>query len=111
MYQPATHLVINWLYVENNEILVGATDNDRWEHDTADGMSGADATTIVLVTLHFKRKLAAVETAKLHCWPGDANRELAISKIQNLFDIAWKIKDNKMTHEDAREKFFGKEIQ
>jgi len=46
-----THLVINWISIDDNVILVGATDNLRWKWDTEVGMSGVDAKTIVYVTL------------------------------------------------------------
>ena len=44
-------LVINYLVVEKELVLVGATDNQRWDWDTKEGYSGADAKTLVLVTL------------------------------------------------------------
>ncbi|RZN82977.1 MAG: hypothetical protein EVB11_06475 [Winogradskyella sp.] len=110
MEEQASHMVVNWLYVENQEILVGVTDNDRWEMDTADGMSGADAATLAFVTINDDGKTAPVEKAGFHCWPGNIDRKLAMSSIYELFEIAWEIKNNNMEHEEAREKFFGKAI-
>lgn len=51
MEEEFTHLVVNWIDVDNKVILVGATDNLRWKWDTELGMSGADAKSSVWVTL------------------------------------------------------------
>ncbi len=34
MEEEFTHLVVNWIDVDNKVILVGATDNLRWKWDT-----------------------------------------------------------------------------
>lgn len=41
MEEQLTHLVVNWIDIDSNVILVGATDNERWKWDTDFGMSGA----------------------------------------------------------------------
>ena len=72
MNEQKSHLVINWIDIKDNVILVGATDNERWKWDTEAGLSGADAKTIVYVTLTDNGKgLAASEKAGFHCHPGD----------------------------------------
>ncbi|NOQ74918.1 MAG: hypothetical protein GQ574_23085 [Crocinitomix sp.] len=51
MERSITHLMINSIRIEENVLLVGATDNERWRWDIEDGMSGVHAKTIVYVTL------------------------------------------------------------
>lgn len=111
MEEQLTHLVVNWIDVDSNVILVGATDNERWKWDTDMGMSGADAKSIVWVTLTDQGKGYAVsEEAHFFCYPGDPTRSLAMSNIIGLFEIAWAIKNENMDDNHAREKFFGKII-
>ncbi|WP_215226698.1 hypothetical protein [Echinicola shivajiensis] len=72
MYGQITHLVVNWINIEDNVILVGATDNERWRWDIEEGMSGVDAKTIVYVTLTDNGKGVSIsEEAGFHCSPGD----------------------------------------
>lgn len=103
--QP-THLVINYIWIENNEITVGATDNLRWKWDTEDGMSGGDAKTIVFVVLK-----DYLEKTGFHCLPGDPVRELAMSHLFELFDIAWAIRNDKDDLQTAGDKYFGMELK
>lgn len=111
MDHPLTHLIINSINIEDNLILVGATDNERWRWDTEEGMSGVDAKTIVYVTLTDNGKGYAVsEEAGFHASPGDPVRKLAMSFLPELFEVAWAIKKEKLDLQDARKKFFGLEI-
>jgi hypothetical protein len=111
MEEPLTHLVVNWIDVSNEVILVGATDNQRWQWDTDAGMSGADAKSIVWVTLTDHGKgYAASEEAHFFCYPGDPTRSLAMANLMGLFEIAWTIRNEKTQDMAAREKFFGKII-
>lgn len=111
MENQSTHLFINWILVEPKEILVGATDNDRWEWDTKAGDSGADAKTIVYVTItEHGKKYAPSENAGFHCSPGDPDRPLAMAYIADLFDIAWEIRNQKLDWEEARKRYFGMRI-
>ena len=107
-----THLIINYIKVENNLVLVGATDNERWRSDTEKGMSGADAKTIVDVTLTDNGKEYTIsEDAHFQCLPGDPTRDVAITNLIQLFNVAWKIKNEKLNVREARKKFFGKAIK
>ena len=107
-----THLVVNWIKIENNVILVGATDNERWKWDTEVGMSGVDAKTILDVTLTDNGKGFSIsEKAGFHCSPGDPTRIVAMTSLVGLFDIAWIIKNENLDLKTAIEKFFGKEIK
>lgn len=108
-----THLVINYIIVEEELVLVGATDNERWRWDKEEGMSGVDAKTIVGVTLTGKLNsgLAIKEEADFSCSPGDPTRTLAMSHIEELFSIAWEIKNCALDMNSARKKYFGFEIK
>ncbi len=107
-----THLVINWINIEHNIILVGATDNERWRWDTEEGMSGSDAKTIVYVTLTDVGKgISVAEEAGFYCGPGDPVRRVTMSYLIELFEIAWEIKSDNLDFQTAREKYFGKEIK
>ncbi len=111
MEEEFTHLVVNWIEVDNKVILVGATDNLRWKWDTETGMSGADAKSSVWVTLTDHGKgFADSEDAHFFCSPGDPVRSLAMSNVLDLFEIAWTIKNEKLNIDRARERFFGKII-
>ena len=106
-----THLVVNYIRVEDNVILVGATDNLRWKRDTEEGMSGADAKTIVYVSLKDNGAGYAVsEEVGFHSSPGDSTRPLAMSYLLEMFEIAWSIKNEKLNCSRAMERFFGKPI-
>jgi hypothetical protein len=109
----AKHLVINYIEVDNELVLVGATDNERWRWDTEDGMSGADAKTIVWVTLNglLKSHIAICEEATFHCYPGDPVRRIAMEHISELFDIAWKIRNEYLNEKAAKEIYWGFEIK
>ena len=112
MEEQITHLVINWISIEKQEILIGATDNQRWDWDKEAGMSGVDAKTIVFVTLTDNGKGYAVsEKAGFHCLPGDKTRRLAMSNVFALFDIAWTIKNEDLDLKTARKMFFGEKIK
>ncbi|VXC10524.1 MULTISPECIES: hypothetical protein [Chryseobacterium] len=111
MEEQLTHLVVNWIDVDNKIILVGATDNENWKWETDLGYSGVDAKSIVWVTLTDNDKGYVVsEEAHFFCFPGGPTRSLAMSNIIGLFEIAWVIKNENMERDNAREKFFGKII-
>jgi hypothetical protein len=104
------HLVINYIILENHEIIVGATDSERWAWDTEDGYSGADARTMIWVTLSGKRGEHTQEKVEFYCPIGDPLRPLAMQHVGDLLAIAWAIKNEGLTEEQAREKYFGYEI-
>ena len=111
MDKQITHLVVNYINIEDNVILVSATDNERWRWDTEDGMSGADTKTIVYVTLTDNGKGYSVsEEAGFHSTTGDPTRVVAMSYLMELFEIAWSIKNEKLNYKDAEERYFGKKI-
>ena len=106
-----THLMINWINIEDDVILVGATDNLRWQWEVEDGNSGSDAASIVYVTLTDKGKgRATEEKAGFHAWPGDQSRRLAMTYLYELFDVAWQIKNHALLFEQAFEQYFGMKI-
>jgi hypothetical protein len=108
MGNKATSLVINYIVVEPEEIVVGATDNERWRWDLEDGESGADAKTLVFVTLTENGTGYAVsENAGFHCAPGAPERPLAVAHLQELFEVAWEIRNLGLNQMAARKKYFG----
>lgn len=107
-----TNLVINLITVDEAEICVGATDSERWGWDIADGESGADARTMVWVTLKDNGVgYVASESAGFFCHREDPLRKLAYDGIPGLFNIAWDIRERKLTQQEAREAYFGFEIK
>ena len=82
-------MVINYIDIEDGTITVGATDLARWHAERDAGDSGADAKTLVFVTLQDEGPLHTLqETATLHCLPGDPHRGDSIRSIAALFNIA-----------------------
>lgn len=111
MSEQITHLVVNWIKIQDNVILVGATDNLRWKWDTEEGMSGVDAKTIVCVSLTDNGKgIAVSEEAGFYCSPGDPTRLVAMSNLFELFEIAWVVKNENLDYDKARKRYFGKII-
>ena len=111
MKDHISHLVVNYLKIEDDIILVGATDNLRWKWDIEEEMSGDDSKTIVYVTLIDNgNQFSISEEAGFHSLPGDPTRPLAMSHLFELFEIAWIIKNENLKYIDARERFFGKVI-
>lgn len=113
--QTPTHLVINWIDIENSTVLVGATDNLRWKWDTEEGMSGADAFSFVCAEVEFypsHLRQSPNRKATFHCdhENSDGLMSLATKGLADLFKIAYKIKDQNLTLNEAREKYFGLEI-
>jgi hypothetical protein len=113
MDRPITHLVINSIWIDENELSVGATDSERWRWDIEDGESGADAWTFVFVTLT-KTSITDVgrqcysQSAGFHCQPGDVVTPFAMAHVGDLFDIAWAIANEQLDLSTARERYFGK---
>jgi len=103
------YLVINYIVVEPELVLVGATDNQRWDWDTQDGYSGADAKTLVTVTLKgsLDSKYAIQEEAQFYCALGDPLRKLAMAYVYELFDIAWKIKKARLEETATQGQYIG----
>lgn len=115
MDKPITHLVIHDLRVAEDEIVVGATDNERWRWDIENGDSGADAKTLVYVLLVHTGysndgRDFYTEKAGFHCQPGDPTREIAMTHLLELFEVAWSIANEKLDIEMARKRYFGKPV-
>lgn len=103
--------LVNYILVSEEEILVGATDSERWRWDREEGASGADAKTIVYVTLKGKARAYTSEEAGFHCGPGDPVRYLAMQLMPELFAIAWRIRREGFSEEEARDWYFGRRVQ
>ncbi len=110
------HFIINYISVDDDEILVGATDTWRWKDENSTGHSGVDAKTHIWVTLENiieseKSNWVIPEKVGLFCSRGDNLRKLAMSYVYELFEIAWDMKENKMNQKQAREKYFGFKLE
>lgn len=101
------YLVVNYVRVEENKIIIGATDNERWQWDIEDGESGADAKTIIMVTLETDDGGYTAEKVELFCDRCEGLRILVMEKIENLFTIAWDIHDKKFGKKEARDNYFA----
>lgn len=104
------HTVINYIWIDETEITVGITDSERWQWDTEEGMSGADARTMLWVSIIDNGAgYAYSEKVNIFCARSEKIlRSLAISVIEILFDIAWDIKEQQFTSEQAKKLYFGK---
>jgi hypothetical protein len=106
------HLVINDIRIDQEQILVGATDSERWQWDTENGHSGADSKTLLAVIVGNKNVGYNGESVIIHCDRTETIlRPLVLAGIGDLFEIAWQIQEQKMTFEQADEKFFGLKIE
>ncbi len=105
-------LVINSLSVNEEEIMVGCTDNKRWESDLKRGDSGADAYTFVYVVKRKNEKgdFISLDEIGIHLHPTDSLRNLAIEAIPKLLEIIWEIINQKMDFEQADARYFGMSI-
>ncbi|MCG8574518.1 MAG: hypothetical protein MI810_06485 [Flavobacteriales bacterium] len=105
-------LIINYIDFRENELIVGATNNERWEWDREEGMSGVDAKTIVMTILeNYPDTNGIGEKVLFFCRPGDEFRQLAMTRIHEMFEIAWEIKNEKLSQDEARDKYFGFELK
>ena len=87
--ETPTHLVINWIDIEDHVILVGATDNLRWKWDTEEGMSGVDAFSFVCVELEFYAshlRQAPNQKAIFHCDSTDSDGLMSLA-TRSLIDL------------------------
>ncbi len=105
----STHLVINFLIIQNGKLTVGATDNSRWNWEIEDGHSGADAKTIVNYEIDpGGPRWTSSENLVLHCLPGDPIRPLVLQQISKLINVAWEIyNDDDLDQDSANDKYFG----
>jgi hypothetical protein len=108
-----THLIINYIWIDDESITVGATDNERWQWEHEDGYSGADAFSFVQASIVKNGKgYAPTETVTFLLRPGTGpHRELAERVIGQLCAIAWEIKERSLELSTARELFFGRELR
>lgn len=104
-----THLIINYLQVEPGHVLVGATDNQRWQWETEIGDSGGAAFTFVWVMLEgdLDSNIALQETAHFHGGRDFPLKKLAINCVHEMLEIAWKIMEAKWSESEAYDQYFG----
>jgi hypothetical protein len=110
--QVSEWLVVNEIFIEGSQITVGATNRKRWDGDRAEGLSGADARTIVWVTLTDNGPGYVVsEEVGLFCVRSDPLRKIALGGISALLEVVWRIKERGLNLQQARQVFFGHEIR
>lgn len=107
--QNMRHLIINSIQVNEQEIIVGATDSFRWADERSTGThSGVDAKTHVWVTITKNQgRSAPTEEVGLFAGRTEDIYELALSGIAELCEIAWEIKTQGLDMGQAKEKYFG----
>lgn len=92
-------------------VTVGATDEERWKWEIEAGDSGADASTLVMTSVtRYARDWADNETYQLHAPPGEPHREECFPAMPYLADIAYRILNENMSEDTAREVFFGVDV-
>jgi hypothetical protein len=98
------HLIIHDIFVNEEEINVGATDSFRWEWDKGD----PNSKTHVWVTItENKGRSAPTEEVGLFAGRTEDIYELALSGIAELSEIAWEIKKQGHDRKKAQELYFG----
>jgi GrpB-like predicted nucleotidyltransferase (UPF0157 family) len=108
-FTPKRALFVNHIAIDGAEIIIGATDGERWHWEKEDGASGADAKTHLVVLLRERGAgIAADEEIHLYCHRDDPIRPLALAGVEALAALAWQIKAQKMDEKKARELFFGR---
>lgn len=103
------HLVINYIWIKDDEITVGVTDSERWAWDIEDGMSGADAKTLMCVILkdngpHYTK----TEMVDISCLNQSEHRALCLRHIDDLSIIARTISEKGLDMRTASATYFGK---
>ncbi|MEM1008664.1 MAG: hypothetical protein AAGJ35_06625 [Myxococcota bacterium] len=106
LFDRNTRAIVNYIWIDDHEITVGATDSDRWRSDTAGGFSGADARTMVMAELKSERS-TTYEKVHLYCAREDPYRSVALESMDALFRIAWTIREKGLDRKAASELFFG----
>ncbi len=100
-------MIINHIWVEQDRLHVGATDDRRWAWEQADGASGADAMTLILAVLERTETGYVLESLELYCRPGEELRAVALQSAEELLDVAWSIWDKEMDSQQAKTAYFG----
>lgn len=112
MSDAGTWFVVHDIRVDEQMVLVGATDSRHWAWEREDGASGSDAKTLVSVSLRGDGSgWATSESAQIFCSRSDPLRGAALAIIAPLFEIAWQIKDAELSDAQAVAAFHGYEIR
>ncbi len=78
--------------------------NRRWDN-------GANARTMIFAEIEILGKpWANSERVKFFCSPYDEQRSLAMKYIGEITAVAWQILEDKLSDEEAAEKYFGMKI-
>lgn len=102
------HLVVNYIWMEGDGITVGVTDSERWAWDIEDGMSGADAKTLMCVILKDNGpRYTKTETVDIGCLYQSEHRALCLRHIDELSVIARTISEKELDMRTARATYFG----
>ncbi len=99
------HLLVNSIHIDEMFTKIFATDSERWDYERSMADSGANATSLLCVSLEDMGKRWVI-IQKIELFPSD-ERALAIAGIGKLLDIAWDIKTRGLDRNQALEKYFG----
>jgi hypothetical protein len=105
-------MIIHDVRVDGDEIVVGATDLQRWQWELQDGRANpSEAKTLVYVSLvNPGPGWAIVETMGLHLSREDPLRAAAIDAIPALLEAAWEILEQRWTRAQAWENVGGRRL-
>ncbi len=103
------HLIVNHIYITDEEITVGVTDSERWSWELEDNHSGADAKTHLWATLTLKGgRCVPPENIGIYCAREDPLRALVEANINAVLALAWRILDEQLDPAKSRERYFGR---
>jgi|GEM_PF-1493585 hypothetical protein len=106
------YLIVNYVYVSEDEITVGVTDSERWFWEREDDHSGADAKTHLWATLTLKMgRSVSPENIGIYCAREDPLRALVDANINIVLELAWRVLDGKLDQQTAHRHYFGKALR
>jgi hypothetical protein len=104
------YVIVNYIWIDENEITLGITNKQLWQNEIKlFGDTGGAARSMVLVTLNdFESMPVGNEKVGFYCLKEE--RKIAYAAIPVLLDMAWDIKENNLSFQEAEAKYFGKRI-
>lgn len=103
---------IHHIHIDDHQVSIGATTEERWGWELEGGRSSAvDATDLVWVALTRGRPgMAITETIGLFPGRGTPERAAALQAIPALLDAAWNVIDGSWDATAAHEILYGREL-
>lgn len=105
-------MIVNWIFIDKDEVIVGATTPERWAWEIEDGRtSGVDAKTLVMARLvDSGPRIALKETEELFVAPSDPERAAALAVMAELLGAAREIHEARPHTGPARSRWFGAKL-